>query len=219
MGAPVNIKKPGPKWQSRPGSFAPDPASGCGHFEEWQHLAIEHLETAPVWKMPPPREQKPPPKCHAASSIDFLVSVLSSASDGMPRIAGNWKEVFLQALARAPIASVAARIAGVPRAQATAERMADPGFAQQWDAAMEEGIDEIEAAMYRSAVYGDEKPVFHQGKQTGWAVNYSHAMRSLLLKAWRPRIFGKDKNPKPEKRSILTLAEFQARMKEVRNDP
>jgi len=161
------------------------------------------------------------PKYEAASSLDILVKTLMRERDGVKPFAGDWKNVFLQALARAPILSVAARIANVSRRRATEERNADAGFARQWDHALEEGLDEIEAAAYLSAVYGDKKPVFCQGLQIGWTVDYSHAMRSMLLKARRPQVFGnrgrgsgRKKGP-GAKTPCMTLDEFQKCVEEA----
>jgi hypothetical protein len=114
--------------------------------------------------------------------------------------------------------TAAATIAGVSRKRALEERNADAGFAQRWDEALEEGIDEIEAAAYLSAVFGNQKPVLHQGLQIGWTVDYSHAMRSLLLQARRPQVFGKkDKQEeKPQEQRHMTLEEFRKRVEEAR---
>jgi len=165
-----------------------------------------------------------PPNLESASSIDILVEILTRRKDAAATLTGhtgNWREVFLQALARAPIVTVAARIAGVPRARAIAERYADGEFADRWDDAIEQGIDEIEAAAYLSAVYGDRRPLFQQRKQIGWTVEYFHATRSMLLKAWRSRVFGKKEkeNPKKAKTPCMTLAEFEKRMEEAKAGP
>jgi hypothetical protein len=121
-------------------------------------------------------------------------------------------------LARAPIVTVAARIAGVSRARAIEERNADAEFARQWDHAIEEGIDEIEAAAYLSAVFGDKTPLFQHRKQIGWTVQHSHATRSMLLNAWRPKVFGRKETEEPTvpKMTHMTLEEFRKRVEEAR---
>jgi hypothetical protein len=164
----------------------------------------------------------PQPKYEAISSLDTLVKTLTRERDGVKPFADDWKDVFLQALARAPILSVAARIAAVSPRRATMDRNADAGFARRWDEAMEEGLDEIEAAAYLSAVYGDQRPVFHQGLQIGWTTDYSDAMRSMLLKALRPQVFenrsrGSGGKQKPTaKRPGMTLEEFRKRVEEAK---
>jgi len=162
------------------------------------------------------------PKYEAVSSLDILVKTLTRERDAAKLLAGDWKDIFLQALARAPILSVAARIAAVPPRRATMERNADSEFARQWDEAMEEGLDEIEAAAYLSAVFGDQRPVFHQGLQIGWTTDYSHATQSMLLKALRPEVFetrsrrsGKQKEP-GARMHHMTLEEFRKRVEEAK---
>ena len=157
-----------------------------------------------------------PPECEVFSATELLVKHLTRGWDGARPFAGEWKDVFVQALARAPIVSVAARIAGVTRARALEARAADAEFARRWDAAMEEGTDEIEAAAFRSAVYGEEKPVYHQGEIKGWTVEYSHAMRSILLKSRRPDVYGDKEEAKEQGPKPMTLEEFRKRVEEAR---
>lgn len=161
-------------------------------------------------------ESKEPPKCEVFSATDILVKHLMRGLNGAPAFVGEWREVFLQALARAPIVTVAARIAGVSRARALEARAADAGFARRWEEAMEEGVDELEAAAFRSAVYGEEKPVYHQGEIKGWTVEYSHAMRAMLLKARRPGMFEDKEEAKDQGPVHMTLEEFRKRVEEAR---
>jgi hypothetical protein len=161
-------------------------------------------------------DKSKPPKCKVFSAIDILVKHLTRGIDGAQAFSGEWREVFLQALARAPIVTVAARIAGVTRARALGARMADAEFARRWDDALEEGVDEIEAAAFRSAVYGEEKPVYHQGEVKGWTVEYSPAMRTMLLKSRRPEMFGDKEEPREQGMTHMTLEEFRKRVEEAR---
>jgi hypothetical protein len=158
------------------------------------------------------------PKCEVFSAIDILVRHLTRNGDGAPPPSGEWKEMFLDALARAPIVTVAARIAGVSRKRALEARMADAEFARQWDDALEQGVDEIEAAAFRSAVFGEEKPVYHQGQVKGWTVEYSHAMRSMLLKSRRPEIYGDKEEDRGPVTLPMTLEEFRKRVEEARKE-
>jgi len=163
-------------------------------------------------------KDREPPKCEVFSAMDILVKHLTRAVDGAQPFVGEWREVFLQALARAPIVTVAARIAGVTRARALEARLADAEFARRWDDALEEGADEIEAAAFRSAVYGEEKPVYHQGEIKGWIVEYSHAMRSMLLKSRRPEVLGDKEQPRGQGMMPMTLEEFEKRVEEAMRD-
>jgi len=98
--------------------------------------------------------------------MDTVVEALMRERDDMKPFADHWKNVFLKALAAAPILAVAAKIAGVSPRQATEERYTDGAFARRWDEAVEHGIDEVEAAAYLSAVHGDRKPVFHRASRS-----------------------------------------------------
>jgi len=149
------------------------------------------------------------------SSIDAIVEILSRETRGTPT-AADWRQVFLSALAKAPIIAVATRIAGVSPTQAFEERNNDRNFARLWDEAMQLGIDEIMAAVYLSAAYGDRKPVYRQGKQIGWTANHSRPNQAMLLQALRPQVFGKKKEPDETQKLIpMTLEEFRKRCEEA----
>ena len=144
-----------------------------------------------------------------------MVEILTRERNRVNSPPGEWKEVFLQALARAPIVSVAAAMAGVSLRHAIDERHTDAAFAQRWEDALEQGVDEIEAAAYLGAVFGRKKPVFHRGKQVDWISNDSPATRSMFLKARRPQVFGEKEKPKTAKTTVLTLDEFEKRVEAV----
>jgi hypothetical protein len=74
---------------------------------------------------------KEPPACEVFSATDILVWHLTRGMDGVPPFAGEWREVFLQTPARAPIVTVAARIASLTRARALEAGMADASFARR----------------------------------------------------------------------------------------
>jgi len=157
-----------------------------------------------------------PPICDGASPKDIITEILTRESPKARPSAGQWQESFFQALAMAPIAALAARIAGVSLRRAMEERNADAAFARRWDDTVEAGIEEIEAAAYLSAVHGERKPVFHHGMQIAWTVDYAHAMRSMLLKARRPEVFGNKKGSKDNGMKPMTLEEFRKRVEEAR---
>jgi hypothetical protein len=159
-----------------------------------------------------------PPESEPASSIDTIVEILSRGAGGAKPSAANWRETFLCALAKAPIVAVAARIAGVSRRQAFEERNNDRRFARLWDEAMEYGIDEIEAAAYLSAVFGNRKPLYQERKQVGWSVDHSRPMQTMLLQSFRPGIFGKKEKPKGNQMKHMTLDEFEKRVEEAMQD-
>ena len=96
------------------------------------------------------------------------------------------KTTFLETLARTVNVSAACRKAGIRRRTAYNWRNADPRFAQEWDDALDDGIDAMEAELHRRAFEGVEKPVWHKGEQVGTVRHYSDGLAMFLLKAHRP---------------------------------
>jgi hypothetical protein len=97
-----------------------------------------------------------------------------------------WVPRFLKALAKTANWSLAARAAGVDRTTPYHRAAMDSVFATEAREAESEAMDMIEAAAFKSAVYGDLEPVFYEGVQVGEIVKYSDRMREFLLKAGRP---------------------------------
>lgn len=107
-----------------------------------------------------------------------------------------WIPRFLMALERSPNWSMAARVAGVGHSTPYMRAAADPVFAKAAAEAESRALDLIEAAAYKSAVYGDLEPVFHEGIKVGEIVKYSHPAREMLLRAGRPGKY-REKVPPP----------------------
>lgn len=102
----------------------------------------------------------------------------------------EWTEKFLAALATSPNITDAARVAGITRDAAYKARKADPAFAAQWDDALEQSTDAMIGEMYRRAVHGTEKPVFHMGEIVGHVREYSDTLAIFLAKAHRREVYG-----------------------------
>ena len=96
------------------------------------------------------------------------------------------KTTFLETLAETVNVSAACRKAGIRRRTAYNWRNADPRFAREWDDALDDGIDAMEAELHRRAFEGVEKPVWHKGEQVGTVRHYSDGLAMFLLKAHRP---------------------------------
>ena len=96
------------------------------------------------------------------------------------------KTTFLETLAETVNVSAACRKAGIRRRTAYNWRNADPRFAREWDDALEDGIDAMEAELHRRAFEGVERPVWHKGEQVGTVRHYSDGLAMFLLKAHRP---------------------------------
>ena len=96
------------------------------------------------------------------------------------------QRAFLKSLAHSVNVARACRTAGIPRRTAYHWRSADPRFAREWDDALDDGIDLLEAELHRRAFEGVEKPVWHKGERVGTVRHYSDALAMFLLKAHRP---------------------------------
>lgn len=98
----------------------------------------------------------------------------------------GWRVRFLAALADTGNARDSARAAGVDRATAYRHREKDEGFADAWEAALQDATDSLEMEARRRAVEGVEEPVFHKGERVGSVRRYSDTLLIFLLKAHRP---------------------------------
>lgn len=96
---------------------------------------------------------------------------------------------FLEILRETANVTESAAAAGVSRTCAYEHRDNDPGFAAEWDSALDEATDKLEREARRRAIDGWEEPVFHQGKECGRVRKYSDRMLEILLKAHRPEKF------------------------------
>jgi hypothetical protein len=99
------------------------------------------------------------------------------------------KKVFLEKLRETLNASASARAAGVSKRTVFGHREKDPGFAQAWEDALEEGLDAAEQSCNLRAFVGVEEPVFHQGVVVGHVRRYSDSLAQFMLKANRPKKF------------------------------
>ncbi len=109
------------------------------------------------------------------------------------------KTAFLHALADTVNVARACRDAGIPRRTAYDWRDADPDFAREWDDALDDGIDLLEAELHRRAFEGVEKPVYYKGERVGTTRHYSDALAMFLLKAHRPARYRDNyRPPEPE---------------------
>ena len=109
------------------------------------------------------------------------------------------KTAFLHALADTVNVARACRDAGIPRRTAYDWRDANPGFAREWDDALDDGIDLLEAELHRRAFEGVEKPVYYKGERVGTTRHYSDALAMFLLKAHRPARYRDNyRPPEPE---------------------
>lgn len=109
-----------------------------------------------------------------------------SRAAGLVARIGGWQESFLAALRDTANVRRSADAAAVARSTVYAERVTDAEFARRWDEALEDACDLLEAAAWKRAVEGVEKPVYQGGQLVGHVQEYSDALTLALLKAHRP---------------------------------
>lgn len=144
----------------------------------------------------------------------------TAAADGvaisvpdMPMTRHRWttrkRSVFLATLRDTANVSAAARAAGLPRRSAYQLRDHDPAFREDWEQALEEALDDLEAELRRRAIEGVEKPVFYAGKPCGTIRTYSDQLGVFLLKCRRPEVFAGERGDggEPFERELMTAKE------------
>ena len=96
---------------------------------------------------------------------------------------------FIEALRATGNVTRAAQYARRSRNQAYHVRRHSEDFAAQWDEALGEGIDLLEAEARRRAFTGIDKPVYYKGEVVGSITKYSDRLLMFLLRAHRPQKF------------------------------
>lgn len=99
---------------------------------------------------------------------------------------GDWKPIFLKALAVSGVVLTACKKAKIGRTTAYKVRDEDTEFAVAWDAALDDAADVMEEEAHRRAVTGVVKPVYQGGKEVGRIREYSDTLLIFRLKAARP---------------------------------
>ena len=101
----------------------------------------------------------------------------------------SWKPLFLDTLRGTGNVRLAASNAGVARQVAYRARDSSPGFRADWDEAMEEARELLEAEARRRAAVGVDEPVYYKGQIVGHIRKYSDNLLMFLLKAHWPEKF------------------------------
>lgn len=97
-----------------------------------------------------------------------------------------WHDKFLLSLRDNGNVRLACQIVAIDRQTAYNHRESDQLFRQQWDDAIEEAIECMEAEARRRAMRGITETVFYRGKKCGVIQKYSDTLLIFLLKAHRP---------------------------------
>ena len=82
-----------------------------------------------------------------------------------------WRKVFLTSLAATGNVTKSASVARVTRPGVYKARKENAAFAEAWDIAEEDAIQQLELEARRRAYEGFDKPVFHAGRNAGLSVN------------------------------------------------
>lgn len=101
-----------------------------------------------------------------------------------------WQERFITALRNSGNVRAACQAAGVHRTTPYKAYAESPEFARQWDEALEDAIDTLEAAAWKRARDGVTRhdPIMFKGQKVAEKVitEYSDTLMVTLLKAHRP---------------------------------
>ena len=108
------------------------------------------------------------------------------------------RDSFLKILKQTGNISAAARGAGLTRAKIYQKREADPNFKRDWEAALEEALDDLEGELRSRALEGTDKPVYYAGKEIGRVKTYNDNLAMFLLKSRRGQVFGEENKETPK---------------------
>ena len=98
--------------------------------------------------------------------------------------------MFIEVLRETGNVTLAAQHAGQSRNQVHDVRQRSKRFAAQWDDALEEATDLLEAEAWRRAFTGIDKPMFFKGEVVASIKKYSDKLLMFLLEAYDPEMFG-----------------------------
>ena len=101
----------------------------------------------------------------------------------------DWRPAFIELLRATGNVTLAAQHVGRSRNQVHDVRQRSKRFAAQWDDALEEATDLLEAEALRRAVTGIDKPMFFKGEVVGSTKKYSGRLLMFLLEAYKPEKF------------------------------
>lgn len=96
------------------------------------------------------------------------------------------RKIFLDALAEGMTVTAAAKEAGYNRRYLYSVRDSDGTFASEWDDAIQEGLDLLEAEVRRRATGFQEQIVYQGEVKKDTVTRYSDNLLMFLLKAKRP---------------------------------
>jgi hypothetical protein len=118
---------------------------------------------------------------------DYVEADLSAQQNATAdRAREVWEKAFLSTLRKIGNVTRACAAAKIERSTAYRHRAAYPDFAEEWNEALDEAADRLEAEAWRRAVEGVLEPIYQKGEKVGVVRKYSDALMALLLKAHKP---------------------------------
>lgn len=140
-------------------------------------------------KLPKGPEHKPGPDTFRIKNQTLFIQYFPP----MPR-KQRWsrevRETFFKVLRATGNVSAAARSAGVSLHNAYLKKTSEVKFSREWEAAIEEALDDLEGELRRRALEGTEKAVYYAGKEIGSITSYNDNLAMFLLKSRRGHIYG-----------------------------
>ena len=101
----------------------------------------------------------------------------------------SWKPLFLDTLRGTGNVRLSARNANITRQVVYRARDRSAKFRADWDEALEEARELLEAEARRRAAIGVDEPIFYKGEVVGHIRKYSDTLLMFLLKAHWPEKF------------------------------
>lgn len=127
-----------------------------------------------------------------------MTSRNSASARGRPRALFPPRQTaeFFRILAASGSVSLAAERTGLCRSTLYAHRAQNPAFARRWAEALGLGVEKVRDEVFRRALVGLEKPVFHAGRRVGEVTHYDNRLLWSLLKSHEPETYG-PRRPQP----------------------
>jgi hypothetical protein len=114
---------------------------------------------------------------------------LAGVKKRKPNARKGWKPKFLAALRESGIVFSACKVARIDRREAYRAKDADTAFASQWDEAIADATDALEAEAIRRGEKGVLRGIYWQGKRVDDVLEYSDGLLQFILKARNPARF------------------------------
>ena len=112
---------------------------------------------------------------------------------------------FFRILAASGSVSLAAKRTGLNRSTLYLHRAENPAFARRWADALGLGVARVRDEVFRRAVVGIKRPVFHAGRMVGEVKHYDNRLLWSLLRSHEPETYG-NKRPQPVGGAPVDLA-------------